>query len=173
MSRPRRGTSVTEPCPLLCLRPHHLIVTSAFLSDKAYPQTVCKFQNVNSLSTRAYTNVVSYHSDRTPGSTIVDTAGETMSTLSVRRSGQKMLRSRAFRYVSALIAFYAQHHLLEINESVDSAKLCLVIATSSTVYPTARYARDVAEHGGPFAAFSIEDVSHIYKAYRQRIDESV
>ncbi|KAF5369866.1 hypothetical protein D9758_001270 [Tetrapyrgos nigripes] len=43
-----------------------------------------------------------------------------------------------------------------INQIVDRADLCLVVGTSSTVYPAAGYAEEVAEHGGKVAVFNLD-----------------
>ncbi|KAJ6618730.1 DHS-like NAD/FAD-binding domain-containing protein [Mycena sp. CBHHK59/15] len=48
------------------------------------------------------------------------------------------------------------HHLRAINALVEKADLCLVIGTSSTVYPAAGYAHEVAENGGTVAVFNSE-----------------
>jgi len=43
-----------------------------------------------------------------------------------------------------------------IDELVDNADLCLVIGTSSTVYPAASYAQEVQKRGGKVAVFNLE-----------------
>ncbi|KAJ7159962.1 DHS-like NAD/FAD-binding domain-containing protein [Mycena crocata] len=48
------------------------------------------------------------------------------------------------------------HHLREINALVDKADLCLVVGTSSTVYPAGGYAHEVKENGGTVAVFNSE-----------------
>ncbi|KAM6490679.1 DHS-like NAD/FAD-binding domain containing protein [Amanita muscaria] len=48
------------------------------------------------------------------------------------------------------------HHLAEIGKIVDDADLALIVGTSSTVYPAAGYAYEVAEHGGTVAVFNIQ-----------------
>ncbi|KAF8507700.1 DHS-like NAD/FAD-binding domain-containing protein [Gautieria morchelliformis] len=48
------------------------------------------------------------------------------------------------------------HHLKEIGQAVDNADLALVVGTSSTVYPAAGYAYDVAQHGGTVVVFNIQ-----------------
>ncbi|OCH86602.1 DHS-like NAD/FAD-binding domain-containing protein [Obba rivulosa] len=48
------------------------------------------------------------------------------------------------------------HRVDEILSLVDSADLCLVVGTSSTVHPAARFARQVREHGGKVAVFNID-----------------
>ncbi|KAF8075820.1 DHS-like NAD/FAD-binding domain-containing protein [Lyophyllum atratum] len=47
-------------------------------------------------------------------------------------------------------------HLDVIGKLVDKADLCLVVGTSSTVYPAAGYAEDVRENGGKVAVFNLE-----------------
>lgn len=47
-------------------------------------------------------------------------------------------------------------HLGEIDKLVEQADLCLVVGTSSTVYPAAGYAAEVQEHGGRVAVFNLE-----------------
>ncbi|GJE97569.1 NAD-dependent protein deacylase-like protein [Phanerochaete sordida] len=47
-------------------------------------------------------------------------------------------------------------HMDEIDEAVAAADLCLVVGTSSTVYPAAGYAYEVADHGGKVAVFNLE-----------------
>ncbi|KAF8341488.1 DHS-like NAD/FAD-binding domain-containing protein [Cantharellus anzutake] len=44
----------------------------------------------------------------------------------------------------------------EINELVDNADLCIVVGTSSTVYPAAGFAFAVKENGGKVAIFNLE-----------------
>ncbi|KAF8974601.1 DHS-like NAD/FAD-binding domain-containing protein [Flammula alnicola] len=48
------------------------------------------------------------------------------------------------------------HWLEEIDVLVANADLCLVIGTSSTVYPAASYALEVKKHGGKVAVFNLE-----------------
>ncbi|EGO20018.1 hypothetical protein SERLADRAFT_453328 [Serpula lacrymans var. lacrymans S7.9] len=48
------------------------------------------------------------------------------------------------------------HHLEEIKKIVDDADLALIVGTSSTVYPAAGYAHEIAEHGGTVAVFNIQ-----------------
>ncbi|KDQ64828.1 hypothetical protein JAAARDRAFT_117770 [Jaapia argillacea MUCL 33604] len=48
------------------------------------------------------------------------------------------------------------HHMDAIDELVEKADLCLVVGTSSTVYPAAGYAYDVKRHGGKVAVFNLE-----------------
>ncbi|PPQ95501.1 hypothetical protein CVT26_008529 [Gymnopilus dilepis] len=48
------------------------------------------------------------------------------------------------------------HHLNVIDELVANADLCLVVGTSSTVYPAASYAQEVKGHGGKVAVFNLE-----------------
>lgn len=47
------------------------------------------------------------------------------------------------------------HHLREIWAAVDDADLCLVIGSSSTVYPAAAFAHEVSGHGGKVAIFNL------------------
>ncbi|KAF8191405.1 DHS-like NAD/FAD-binding domain-containing protein [Mycena galopus ATCC 62051] len=47
-------------------------------------------------------------------------------------------------------------YLKEIDKLVEVADLCLVVGTSSTVYPAAGYAGEVLEHGGKVAVFNLE-----------------
>ncbi|KAI0092808.1 DHS-like NAD/FAD-binding domain-containing protein [Irpex rosettiformis] len=47
-------------------------------------------------------------------------------------------------------------YLTPIDILVDQADLCIVIGTSSTVYPAAGYAARVHNHGGKVAAFNLE-----------------
>jgi len=47
-------------------------------------------------------------------------------------------------------------YLREIDKLVSKADLCLVIGTSSTVYPAAGYASEVQDHGGKVAVFNLE-----------------
>jgi len=44
----------------------------------------------------------------------------------------------------------------KIQKIVDEADLCIVVGTSSTVYPAAGYASDVRENGGHTAVFNLE-----------------
>ncbi|KAJ7168274.1 DHS-like NAD/FAD-binding domain-containing protein [Mycena crocata] len=46
--------------------------------------------------------------------------------------------------------------LERIDKLVDAADLCLVVGTSSTVYPAAQYASMVQDHGGKVAVFNLE-----------------
>ncbi|KAJ7915497.1 DHS-like NAD/FAD-binding domain-containing protein [Mycena leptocephala] len=46
--------------------------------------------------------------------------------------------------------------LKRIDKLVEAADLCLVVGTSSTVYPAAAYASMVQEHGGKVAVFNLE-----------------
>ncbi|KAI0699420.1 DHS-like NAD/FAD-binding domain-containing protein [Cytidiella melzeri] len=48
------------------------------------------------------------------------------------------------------------HHMPKIDELVGEADLCLVVGTSSTVYPAAGYAAEVQDHGGKVAVFNLE-----------------
>jgi len=48
------------------------------------------------------------------------------------------------------------HHYDEIEAIVDEADLCLVVGTSSTVYPAAGYASEVQDNGGRVAVFNLE-----------------
>ncbi|KAK0206283.1 DHS-like NAD/FAD-binding domain-containing protein [Desarmillaria ectypa] len=43
-----------------------------------------------------------------------------------------------------------------INKLVDEADLCLVVGTSSTVYPAAGYAEAVSQNGGQVAVFNLD-----------------
>ncbi|KAJ6606441.1 DHS-like NAD/FAD-binding domain-containing protein [Mycena vulgaris] len=47
-------------------------------------------------------------------------------------------------------------YLNRIDKLVDAADLCLVVGTSSTVYPAAEYASMVQENGGKVAVFNLE-----------------
>jgi len=47
-------------------------------------------------------------------------------------------------------------HIPVIQELVDQATLCLVVGTSSTVYPAASYQRMVRKNGGKVAVFNME-----------------
>jgi len=47
-------------------------------------------------------------------------------------------------------------HLDEIQTLVDRADLCVVVGTSSTVYPAAGYAAEVQNQGGKVAVFNLE-----------------
>ncbi|KAJ6582852.1 DHS-like NAD/FAD-binding domain-containing protein [Mycena sp. CBHHK59/15] len=47
-------------------------------------------------------------------------------------------------------------HLAQIHTLVEEADLCLVVGTSSTVYPAAQYASMVQDHGGKVAVFNLE-----------------
>ncbi|RDB23231.1 NAD-dependent protein deacylase [Hypsizygus marmoreus] len=47
-------------------------------------------------------------------------------------------------------------HLGVIRKLVDEADLCIVVGTSSTVYPAAGYASQVQRHGGKIAVFNLE-----------------
>ncbi|KAF9046031.1 DHS-like NAD/FAD-binding domain-containing protein [Hymenopellis radicata] len=47
-------------------------------------------------------------------------------------------------------------YLETIDKLVDKADLCLVVGTSSTVYPAAGYAYTVSENGGAVAVFNLE-----------------
>ncbi|KAJ7349140.1 DHS-like NAD/FAD-binding domain-containing protein [Mycena albidolilacea] len=47
-------------------------------------------------------------------------------------------------------------YLGEIDKLVEQADLCLVVGTSSTVYPAAGYAAEVQDHGGRVAVFNLE-----------------
>ncbi|TFK66267.1 DHS-like NAD/FAD-binding domain-containing protein [Pluteus cervinus] len=48
-------------------------------------------------------------------------------------------------------------HLDEINKLVDQADVCLVVGTSSTVFPAASYAYRVHKRGGTVAVFNLEE----------------
>lgn len=48
------------------------------------------------------------------------------------------------------------HKLDEIDEIAAKADLCLVIGTSSTVYPAAGYAAEVQDRGGKVAVFNLD-----------------
>jgi len=48
------------------------------------------------------------------------------------------------------------HYLEEIDDIVDKADLCLVVGTSSTVYPAANYAPTVGLNGGKVAVFNLD-----------------
>ncbi|EKM53789.1 uncharacterized protein PHACADRAFT_260311 [Phanerochaete carnosa HHB-10118-sp] len=47
-------------------------------------------------------------------------------------------------------------HMEQIDGVVAQADMCLVVGTSSTVYPAASYASEVAENGGKVAVFNLE-----------------
>jgi len=44
----------------------------------------------------------------------------------------------------------------KIDELVEEADLCIVVGTSSTVYPAAGYAAEVQKHGGKVAVFNLD-----------------
>lgn len=48
------------------------------------------------------------------------------------------------------------YHLPMIDKVVNQATLCLVVGTSSKVYPAASYQNIVREHGGKVAVFNVE-----------------
>jgi len=48
------------------------------------------------------------------------------------------------------------HHMSTIDTLVDEADLCLVVGTSSTVYPAAAYAGEVQANGGRVAVFNLD-----------------
>ncbi|EPQ59536.1 DHS-like NAD/FAD-binding domain-containing protein [Gloeophyllum trabeum ATCC 11539] len=48
------------------------------------------------------------------------------------------------------------HYLDVISKLVDKADLCIVVGTSSTVYPAAGYASEVQDHGGKVAVFNLD-----------------
>jgi len=48
------------------------------------------------------------------------------------------------------------HHIPVIQKLVDQATLCLVVGTSSTVYPAASFQRMVRKNGGKVAVFNLE-----------------
>ncbi|TFK56053.1 DHS-like NAD/FAD-binding domain-containing protein [Heliocybe sulcata] len=48
------------------------------------------------------------------------------------------------------------HYLGVIGKLVRQADLCLVVGTSSTVYPAAGYAAEVQRHGGKVAVFNLD-----------------
>ncbi|KAG8832467.1 hypothetical protein FRC18_005005 [Serendipita sp. 400] len=48
--------------------------------------------------------------------------------------------------------------LPQIDQLVDEADLCLVVGTSSVVYPAAGFASDVLSNGGSVAVFNVEPV---------------
>jgi len=48
------------------------------------------------------------------------------------------------------------YQLEEIDEIVQKADLAIVVGTSSTVYPAAGYASEVAENGGKVAVFNLD-----------------
>jgi len=48
------------------------------------------------------------------------------------------------------------HHLETIDRLVEQADLCLVVGTSSTVYPAASYMHKVKRQGGKVAIFNVE-----------------
>ncbi|KAI9067603.1 DHS-like NAD/FAD-binding domain-containing protein [Trametes sanguinea] len=47
-------------------------------------------------------------------------------------------------------------YLDKIDQLVSEADLCIVVGTSSTVYPAAGYAYEVQEHGGKVAVFNLD-----------------
>ncbi|THH11558.1 hypothetical protein EW145_g580 [Phellinidium pouzarii] len=47
-------------------------------------------------------------------------------------------------------------HQETINKLVSNADLCIVVGTSSTVYPAAGYADTIQEHGGKVAVFNLD-----------------
>ncbi|KAF4619135.1 hypothetical protein D9613_005564 [Agrocybe pediades] len=47
-------------------------------------------------------------------------------------------------------------HLDDIDKLVEKADLCVVVGTSSTVYPAAGYAMEVQENGGKVAVFNLD-----------------
>jgi len=47
-------------------------------------------------------------------------------------------------------------HLFGLDEELNSCDLCLVVGTSSVVYPAAMFAPQVAERGVPVAEFNTE-----------------
>lgn len=51
------------------------------------------------------------------------------------------------------------HHLDLIEELAEAANLCIVVGTSSTVYPAAGYASLVKDCGGKVAVFNLERTS--------------
>jgi NAD-dependent protein deacetylases, SIR2 family len=55
-------------------------------------------------------------------------------------------------------SFYINNYFtLNVSENIlDSCDLCLVIGTSSVVYPAAMFAPQVAQRGVPVAEFNIE-----------------
>ncbi|KAF8737778.1 hypothetical protein AX14_012340 [Amanita brunnescens Koide BX004] len=155
-------------------------------------------QNVDGLSTRAYREVVSRHSDSTgmqdsPAQyppNLFEMHGRLLDTLCTRcglrehNDADPLCPALARGLSSSLVKEELEdisvedlphchdcggllrpgvvwfdeipHHLREINQVVDSADLCLVVGTSSTVSPAARFAYDVVEHGGTVAVFNIE-----------------
>ncbi|KAF9534395.1 DHS-like NAD/FAD-binding domain-containing protein [Crepidotus variabilis] len=56
------------------------------------------------------------------------------------------------------------HKLAEVDEIVKSADFCLVIGTSSSVYPAAGYAYQVKDNGGKVALFNLEKTDSDRKA---------
>ncbi|KLO15663.1 DHS-like NAD/FAD-binding domain-containing protein [Schizopora paradoxa] len=48
------------------------------------------------------------------------------------------------------------YDLEKIDDLVEEADLCIVVGTSSTVYPAAGYAAEVQAHGGKVAVFNLE-----------------
>ncbi|EMD41050.1 hypothetical protein CERSUDRAFT_111620 [Gelatoporia subvermispora B] len=48
------------------------------------------------------------------------------------------------------------HHMDAIIKLVDEADLCLVVGTSSTVYPAAGFASEVQDHDGNVAVFNLD-----------------
>ncbi|KAH7888452.1 DHS-like NAD/FAD-binding domain-containing protein [Phlebopus sp. FC_14] len=171
----------------------------AVLSLPSYLQTVAPScaqftivtQNVDGLSTRAYKEVVSRHSNGTPDPVLYppnlfEMHGRLLDTLCTGCGHRE--RNDADPLCAALgramkpeemegisvedlphclrcggllrpgVVWFEEipHHLREIRQVVESTDLCLVIGTSSTVYPAAGYAHDVAERGGTVAVFNIE-----------------
>jgi len=55
-------------------------------------------------------------------------------------------------------------YLAEIDELVEKADLCIVVGTSSTVYPAASYASVVRRRGGKVAVFNLERSAGDYEA---------
>jgi NAD-dependent deacetylase sirtuin 5 len=50
----------------------------------------------------------------------------------------------------------SKYHIFYLEEELDQCDLCLVIGTSSIVYPAAMFAPQVAERGVTVAEFNME-----------------
>lgn len=76
---------------------------------------------------------------------------ENLNTTVLKKAGMIFL---VFKLLMSILK-----HYLFIDEELESCDLCLVIGTSSVVYPAAMFAPQVAARGVPVAEFNTEITS--------------
>ncbi|KAJ7103142.1 DHS-like NAD/FAD-binding domain-containing protein [Mycena belliarum] len=142
-------------------------------------------QNVDSLSTRAHREVPSPilemhgrlldtlctgcgHTEHTTADPLCPALGEADDATPIAiEQLPHCLRCGALLRPGVVWFDEIPHHLRAINALVEKADLCLVVGTSSTVYPAAGYAHEIAENGGTVAVFNSErtdddDFAHFF-----------